>query len=96
MKEKNEIKILPESSVGRWSIFLSATLIILVLMALYANIILPLIDDYTIYPLSCVCLILGLIAILKKDKAILLFLPIFLGLLCIAWILFQIIYPDWR
>ena len=95
MKEKNEIKILPESSVGRWSIFLSATLIILVLMALYANIILPLIDDYTIYPLSFVCLILGLIAILKKDKAILLFLPIFLGLLCIAWILFQIIYPGW-
>lgn len=89
-----KIKTMPTLSVGKWALALSGVFTILGIISMY--IYLPRALISSAYPISFACLILGITTLIKKDKAILLIIPILIGLLGMAWVLFQIIYPDWR
>jgi len=92
-KEKTKVKISPKTALGKWSIILSVVfLTISVLCSNVSNI--PMIFYFSEQPLSLACLILGLIAVFKKDKAILLLVPIILGLVGFTWILTDILFPG--
>ena len=92
MEEKRKIKRIPKSTIGKWSLILSAVLIILFILGNYLY--LPILCLKLAFPIDIACLILGLIAILKKDKAILLILPIVIGLRGLYWTVIEILDPH--
>jgi len=90
MREKGGVEFLPKTSAGNWSIAFSVVFVVLAILCRYISI--PLVIVYFAEPISIACLIFGMAAIIKKDKAILIFLPIIIGLYGVVWAFFQIIY----
>jgi len=87
---KDKIKLFPNTPAGKGSVILNVMFIILAIIKYWPP---PLV--YVVYVVSFGGLILGFVAFLKKDKGILIFLPIIMGLICVAWTLVDIIFPGY-
>lgn len=85
---------LPKDSAGKWSVVLSVLFVLLMWLKFFALVRLPL-PSPAIALLSIAALILGLISIfLHRARAILLVIPMLLGLLVVVWTAGELIYPH--
>jgi len=108
MKKHNKIKILPKTSLGKWSVI---SLILSFLLFLFANIIVALqgpIENQTFFnnPFLSIPMVLagisvitgfftGIISIIwKKERAILVFISTFIGLVVLWFIVGEIAVPH--
>lgn len=86
------MKLLPVTTSGRWSLGLSLAFIVLIAIKIIAFLPLP---TFAIALLGLAGFIVGIVAILiKKDRAILNFVAILVGLVIILWLVGEIIYPH--
>lgn len=87
-----KITLLPKTRLGKWSVGLSTSFIILIWLKIQYG--LPLMT-FAIAFLGLLGFLIGIVAIIKnKDSSILNFLPILVGLIIILWIAGEIIYPH--
>jgi len=88
------LNLLPKTTSGKWSVGISIVFIILICMKILNIISIP-IPTFAIAALGLIGFILSIIAIFKnKDRAILNFLPILVGLLIILWTIAEFIFPH--
>ncbi|NMA64554.1 MAG: hypothetical protein GX964_11040 [Syntrophomonadaceae bacterium] len=83
--------MLPKTASGKWAATLSIAFIIL--MALKMRLPFPL-PSFFIAALGLGGFVTGIIALTKKDRTILVFLSILVGLVIIFWIAAELIYPH--
>ncbi len=89
-----QMKILPKTTLGRWSVGLSIVFIVLIGMKITGYIRFPL-PTFAIAALGIIGLITGLLAVFRnKDRAILNFLPILVGIAILLWTAAEIIFPH--
>jgi hypothetical protein len=85
---------LPKSTLGKCAVGLSIVFIIFICLKIQNAISLPL-PTFAIAAFGIAGFILAIIAIFKsKDKAILNFLPILVGLIILLWIVAELIFPH--
>ena len=88
------MKILPKTTLGKWAVGLSIVFIVLIGMKITGYIHFPL-PTFAIATLGIIGLIIGLLAVFRnKDRAILNFLPILVGVVILLWIAAEIIFPH--
>ncbi|MDD4876960.1 MAG: hypothetical protein PHQ86_07540 [Dehalococcoidales bacterium] len=90
------MKILPKTTLGKWAIGLSIAFIFLIGMKIahYFHFPLP-IPTPAIAVLGIVGLVIGLLAVFRnKDRAILNFLPLIVGVIILLWAAAEIIFPH--
>lgn len=84
--------LLPTSHSGKWSLGLTTAFIILIWLKIQYGI--PMMS-FAFAALGLGGFFTGTLAIVKKrDKAILNFIPILVGLIIITWIIAEIAYPH--
>lgn len=87
-----KITILPETSLGKWSIVLSIAFIILIYLKMQYGI--P-VMSFAIAGLGLAGVIMCIVAMIRnKEISLLYFIPIFVGLLIIFWVSAEIVYPH--
>ena len=87
-----KLRAFPKSLSGKWSIGLSIVFIILILAKIQYSIRVP---TFAITTLGLTGFLIGIIAIFKnKDRTILNFLPILVGLLILIWIAAELIFQH--
>lgn len=87
-----KITLLPKNILGKWSMGLSIAFIILIFLKMRGLI--P-IMTFLIAALGLVGFITSIVSIIKnKDRSLLIFLPILVGLIIIFWIAGEVIYPH--
>lgn len=87
-----KITLLPKSLLGKWSLGLSVVFIVLIWLKIQYSIH---IMTFAIAALGLAGFITSIISIFKiKDRSILNFLPILVGLIIVFWIVAEIIYPH--
>ena len=85
---------LPKSTIGKWALGLSIFFIILICLKMQNSISLPL-PTFAIAGIGLAGFTVAIIAIFRnKDKAILNFLPILVGLIIILWIAAELLFPH--
>lgn len=83
---------LPKSTLGKWALGLSIFFLIFIFLKIQGLMPLP---TFAVAAFGIVGFILAIIAIFKnKDKAILNFLPLLVGLIILLWIVAEVIYPH--
>jgi hypothetical protein len=83
---------LPKSILGKVSVGLCILFIILIWLKIQISIHMP---TFSIVPFGIAGFVISIIAIFKsKDKAILNFLPILVGLIILLWITAELIFPH--
>ena len=88
------MKILPKTTLGKWAVGLSIAFIVLIGMKIADYFHFPL-PTPAIAALGLMGFILSLIAIFRnKDRAILIFLPVLVGLVIILWTTAEFIFPH--
>ena len=88
------MKILPKTTLGKWAVGLSIAFIVLIGMKIANYFHFPL-PTPAIAILGIIGLIIGLLAVFRnKDRAILYFLPILVGVVILLWIAAEIIFPH--
>lgn len=85
------IKLFPKTYLGKWALILSIAFIILITLKIIESIPLP---TFTIAALGLAGFIVDIIAVIKKERCILVFLPILEGIVIMLWIAAEIIYPH--
>ena len=86
------MRLLPKTRAGRWALWLSAGFIILIAVKIIAFLPLP---TFAVAALGLVGFIMGIVAIFKnKDRAILTFIAILVGLLIVLWTVLEFIFPH--
>jgi membrane associated rhomboid family serine protease len=89
-----QMKILPKTTLGKWAVGLSIAFIILIGMKIADYIHFPL-PTFAIAALGIIGLIIGLLAVFRnKDRAILNFLPILVGVVILLWTAAETIFPH--
>ena len=86
-----KIKFLPNTEIGKWADILCTAFIVLITLKIIASIPLP---TFFIAALGLAGFILTVVAVIRKDTAILNFISIFTGLIIILWIAAEIAYPH--
>jgi len=87
-----KITLLPKNKLGKWSVGLSIAFIILIWLKIQFSIH---VMTFAIAALGLAGFVTSIISIIKnKDRAILSFLPVFIGLIILLWIAGEIIYPH--
>ena len=85
---------LPKSTIGKWALGLSIFFIIFISLKIQDSISLPL-PTFAIAAIGLAGFIVAIIAILRnKDKAILNFLPLLVGLVILFWISIELLFPH--
>lgn len=85
-------KLWPQSRSGQWSAGLSIAFIVLIMLKMMGALPFP---TFAVAALGLAGFIAGIAAIIgKKERAILVFLPILVGLLIISWTVAEIVYPH--
>jgi hypothetical protein len=85
-----KINFLPKSILGKWAIGLSITFIVLIWLKIQFSIH---VMTFIIAALGLVGFFISIVSIIKnKDRAILNFLPILVGLIIILWIAAEMIF----
>lgn len=86
------MRLLPKTRAGRWALGLSVTFIVLITVKIIAFLPLP---TFAIAALGLAGFIIGIVAIFgNKDKAILNFVPILVGLIIVLWTVGELIFPH--
>ena len=84
--------VLPKTRLGKCSVGLSILFIILILLKMQDSMPLP---TFAVAVFGIAGFILALIAIFRnKDKVILIFLPLLVGLVIIFWIAAELTFPH--
>ena len=92
MRSNMRLNVLPKTTLGKWSVGLSIVFIILIWMKMQYSIHVP---TFAIAAVGLIGFIMSIIAIFRnKDKAILNFLPILVGLIIILWIAAELLFPH--
>lgn len=87
-----KMSLLPKTHLGKWSVGLSIAFIILIWLKIQFGIH---VMTFAIAALGLGGFLMGIVAIMKnKDRSILNFLSILVGLVIIIWIVGEIIYPH--
>ena len=86
-----KITLVPKSKAGKWAVILSVAFIILMAVKMLFHFILP---SMVIAALGLAGFVAGIISVIKKDRAILVFVSILVGAVIILWIAAEIIYPH--
>ena len=83
---------LPKTIPGKWAVGISIAFIILIWLKIQFSIHLP---TFAIAALGLAGFIVSIVAIIKnKDRSILIFLPVLVGLLIISWAAAELIFPH--
>ena len=86
------MKLLPQTSSGKWAIIFSVIFIVLIFTKINGFLPMP---TFSVAALGLIGFILGIRAIFnKKDKAILNYLPVLVGLVIILWTAAELIFPH--
>lgn len=86
------MKLFPKTHAGRWAFGLSVAFIVLITVKIIAFLPLP---TFAVAALGLAGFILGIVAIFKnKDRAILTFIAILVGLVIILWTVLEFIFPH--
>lgn len=89
-----KVVLLPKDSAGKWSVILSVLFVLLMWLKFFAIVRLPL-PSPAIALLSIAALILGLISVfMHRGRAILLVIPLLLGLLVVVWTAGELMFPH--
>ncbi|HOJ11273.1 MAG TPA: hypothetical protein PK733_11860 [Clostridiales bacterium] len=86
-----KITLVPKTALGKWSVILSIAFIVFIALKTQSFFPLP---SFSIAALGLAGFVVGIIAIIKKDRALLFFIPILVGLVIILWIAGELIYPH--
>jgi uncharacterized membrane protein len=88
------IYFFPKTTRGKWSLGLSIAFIVLIGMKIADSFHFPL-PTPAIAILGIIGLVIGLLAVFRnKDRAILNFLPILVGVIILLWTAAEIIFPH--
>ena len=88
------MKILPKTKLGKWAVGLSIALIFLIGMKIANYFHFPL-PTPAIAVLGIIGLIIGLLAVFRnKDRAILNYLPLVIGVIILLWAAAEILFPH--
>jgi hypothetical protein len=86
------LTILPKTTLSKWSVIISVVFIILIWTKIQFSIHVP---TFAIGALGLIGFIVSLIAIFKnKDRSVLIFLPVLVGLIIILWTAAEFIFPH--
>jgi len=86
------MRLLPRTRAGKWALGLSVAFIVLITVKIIAFLPLP---TFVVAALGLVGFIMGIVAILKnKDRAILTFMAILVGLVIMLWTVLEFIFPH--
>lgn len=83
--------IKPETLLGKWSVLLGILFIVFITLKMGPGFPLP---TFAIAAIGIAGFVTGIISIVKKERSILVFLSVLLGLLIIAWIIGELVYPH--
>ena len=86
-----KINILPKSKLGKWATGLGIAFILMILLKIKSFMPLP---TFAIAAIGLAGFICGIMAIIKKERALAIFIPILVGLIITLWIAAEIIYPH--
>jgi hypothetical protein len=87
-----KLTILPKSTLGKWSAGLGIAFIILITVKILGSLPLP---TFFIAALGLAGFITGIVAIFKnRDRVILIFLSLIVGLIIILWTAAEFIFPH--
>jgi len=87
-----KIAFIPKSTQGKWAAGLGIAFIIFIAMKIIGFMPLP---TFSIAALGLAGFVTGIVAIFKnRDRAILTFLPVLVGLVIILWIAAELISPH--
>ncbi|MDV3426278.1 MAG: hypothetical protein LIR50_03680 [Bacillota bacterium] len=87
-----KIRLMPRTLSGKWSVVLSILFIILIWLKMEYSIH---VMTFAIAAIGLAGFIISIIAIVKnKDRSIISFLPVLVGLIIILWIIGEMIYPH--
>jgi hypothetical protein len=86
-----KLSILPKTKLGNWSTLLGILFIIFITLKMGPGFPLP---TFAIAAIGIAGFVIGIASVVKKERAILAFLPILLGILIIAWIVGELVYPH--
>ncbi len=81
----------PKSTFGKWATGLSLTFILMITLKIFSFLPFP---TFAIAALGLLGFICGIVAIIKKDRSVIITIPIFTGLVIILWIAAELIYPH--
>lgn len=86
------MRFLPKTHAGRWALGLSVAFIVLITVKIIAFLPLP---TFAVAALGLVGFIVGIVAIFKnRDRAILTFISILVGLIIVSWTVAELIFPH--
>ena len=86
------MRLLPRTRACKWALGLSVAFIVLIAVKIIAFLPLP---TFVVAALGLVGFIMGIVAILKnKDRAILTFIAILVGLVIMLWTVLEFIFPH--
>ena len=87
-----KLAFLPKTLSGKWSLGLSIAFIILIFMKIQYSLPMP---TFTIAASGLAGFAVGIVAIFKsKDRAIMIFIPIIVGLIILLWIAAELVFPH--
>ncbi|MCB2292383.1 hypothetical protein LGK95_02365 [Clostridium algoriphilum] len=86
-----KITLLPKTDLGKWATVLSIAFIILIFFKIQYSIHVP---TFTIAALGLTGFVVGIIAIIKRDRFMGSFLSILVGLVIILWIIGEFTNPH--
>ncbi len=86
------MRLLPVIKLGKWALWLSVAFIVLITIKIVLWFPLP---TFVLAALGIAGFIVGMIAIIKdKDRAVLTFVAIFVGVLIILWTILEFVFPH--
>ena len=86
------MRLLPTTKLGKWALWLSVAFIILITIKIVLWLPLP---TFVLAALGIAGFIVGMIAIIKdKDRAVLIFVSILVGILIILWTVLEFVFPH--
>jgi len=89
-----KVTVMPNDSAGKWAVYLSVLFVVLMALKFTQAVRLPL-PSPLIALFAIAGLVLGLISIfLHKGRAILLLIPVLIGLLVAAWTTAELMFPH--
>ena len=88
-----KLKFLPETAHGKWAARLCAAFVLLMALKISNTIHLPL-PSPAIAVLALAGLVLGILAMLKKDRALAVFVALGVGAFVLLWVAAEIAFPH--
>lgn len=87
-----KLTVLPKTTPGKWSVGLSIAFIILIWLKIQNSIPVP---TFAIAALGLAGFVISLVAIIKnRDRSLLNWLPVLVGLLILLWTVAELLFPH--